>query len=243
MRRDALRRSQTETDLVSASHPQHPPSPFPSLSQPSFLRILFLHSFSPSTRNDFYSGPSSSSSSLLPSLLPALACFPFPRAQCFALFPSPCLRLSPFHPPRLKPPRSSRVLARVPNGSPRGSFVSHRQLRDAQIVRSAVKDPLPLPASSALLGIERINGDDEVLSDWLVAGNATSVKASDRDPRGVDVKGRRDTFTGKGWNGIRRCIAIGCLEFHVRITFVRNVCVYVYVCVSCVCVRERKREY
>lgn len=135
------------------------------------------------------------------------------------------------------------MLARVPNGSPRGSFVSHRQLRDAQIVRSAVKDPLPLPASSALLGIERIDGDDEVLSDWLVAGNATSVKASDRDPRGVDVKGRRDTFTGKGWNGIRRCIAIGCLEFHVRITFVRNVCVYVYVCVSCVCVRERKREY
>lgn len=86
--------------------------------------------------------------------------------------------------------------------------------------------------------IERIDGDDEeVLSDWLVAGNATSVKASDRDPRGVDVKGRRDTFTGKGWNGIRRCIAIGWLdqyEFHVRIAFVRNVCMYMCVCM---CVR------
>lgn len=38
-----------------------------------------------------------------------------------------------------------------------------------------------------------------------MAGNATSVKASDRDPRGVDVKGRRDTSSpvkgGMGFEG------------------------------------------
>lgn len=135
------------------------------------------------------------------------------------------------------------MLARVPNGSPRGSFVSHRQLRDD--FESLVKDPIShcrLPPRRAhCSGSKGSNGDEEeVLSEWLVADNATSVKASDRDPRGVDVKGRRDTFTGKGWNGIRRCIAIGWLdqyEFHVRITFVRSVCVCVCVCV-CACILE-----
>lgn len=83
------------------------------------------------------------------------------------------------------------MLARVPNGSPRGSFVSHRQLRDD--FESLVKDPishcrLP-PRRARRSGSKGSNGDEEeVLSEWLVAGNATSVKASDRDPRGVDVK-------------------------------------------------------
>lgn len=131
MRRDALRRSQTETDSVSAPHPQHPPSLFPSLSQlPFFASSSFILSLPSPSETTFtpVPPPPPPPSSLLPSLLPALACFPFPRARCFALFPSLCFRLSLFHPPRLKPPRSSRVSARIPNGSPRGSFVS--QLRD-----------------------------------------------------------------------------------------------------------------
>lgn len=120
MRRDALRRSQTETDLLSAPHPQHPPSLSPSPPQLPFL-FLFALSLPPSHPTSTPLPPPPPFS-LLPSILPALACFPFPRARCFALFPSLCFRLSPFHPPRLKPPRSSRVSARVPNSSPRGSF-------------------------------------------------------------------------------------------------------------------------